>query len=239
MPKFDGFVGPAYQAPSIYQDAQECINWYPEVDPTKPPDARGATALYPTPGLLPKVFFAGAKEIRGMFPMPGGNQLLAVVDSNFYTIDTSLTGVGAVGNLATSTGPVSITSNRTTVFVGDGVNRYSYAGGVLTTLSDGGFAGADKVDYVDNFIVYNQPGSNQWGSTSALSTASPALSFSSKDSAPDNIVSLIVDHREVYLLGETTTERWINAGLFPFPFQRIPGTTLQHGCAAKNSVTRF
>ena len=34
MPDF-GFVGPAYEAPSIYQDAQECINFRPEIDALK------------------------------------------------------------------------------------------------------------------------------------------------------------------------------------------------------------
>jgi hypothetical protein len=50
VPDF-GFVGAAYEAPSIYQDAQECINFYPEIDPTKAQGERGIIALYPTPGL--------------------------------------------------------------------------------------------------------------------------------------------------------------------------------------------
>ena len=55
---------------------------------------------------------------------------------------------------------------------------------------------------------------------------------------------LIVDHRQVYLLGEVTTEVWVDvgntiAGLTTFPFQRISGTTMQHGCAAKYSIARF
>ena len=40
MPDF-GFVGPAYTAPSIYQDAQELINWYLEVDPNIGDGVRG------------------------------------------------------------------------------------------------------------------------------------------------------------------------------------------------------
>jgi len=64
------------------------------------------------------------------------------------------------------------------------------------------------------------------------------LAFSSKDGAPDNLVSLIVDHREVYLLGEVSSEVWVNSGLFPFAFQRIPGTSTQHGIAAKYSIAR-
>jgi hypothetical protein len=48
MPDF-GFVGAAYEAPSIYQDAQECINFYPEIDPTKAQGERGHHCAIPDP----------------------------------------------------------------------------------------------------------------------------------------------------------------------------------------------
>ena len=50
---------------------------------------------------------------------------------------------------------------------------------------------------------------------------------------------MIVDHREVYLLGEASSEVWVDVGTFPFAFQRIPGTSTQHGIAAKASVYRL
>ena len=55
---------------------------------------------------------------------------------------------------------------------------------------------------------------------------------------------MIVDHRQVYLLGEVTTEVWVDVGntiegITSFPFQRVAGTTMQHGCAAAYSVARF
>jgi hypothetical protein len=105
--------------------------------------------------------------------------------------------------------------------------------------NDGPFQGADVVDIVDNYFVYNRPDTQQWGSSNILSPISSALAFSSKDGAPDNLVSMIVDHREVYLLGEASSEVWVDSGLFPFAFQRIPGTSTQHGIAAKFSVARL
>jgi hypothetical protein len=105
--------------------------------------------------------------------------------------------------------------------------------------NDGPFTGADVVDVVDNYFVYNRPNTQQWGASSPLSPISPSLSFSSKDGAPDDLVSMIVDHREVYLLGESSSEVWVDSGLFPFAFQRIPGTSTQHGIAAKFSVARL
>jgi len=105
--------------------------------------------------------------------------------------------------------------------------------------TDGAFSGANTVDIVDNYFVYNKPSSQQWGASNPLSPISQGLSFSSKDGSPDNLVAIICDHREVYLLGETSSEVWVDVGTFPFPFQRIPGTNTQHGIAAKFSLARL
>ena len=93
--------------------------------------------------------------------------------------------------------------------------------------TDGAFTGADVVDTVDNYFVYNKPNTQQWGASNLLSPISYSLSFASKDGAPDNLISLIVDHREVYLMGEVSSEVWVDTGTYPFPFQRIPGTSTQ------------
>lgn len=241
MASFAGFVGGAYEAPSIYQDAQELINWYPEVDPTKDPSSRGAMALYPTPGLVTKLSLP-AGEVREMYVLPDLTKMLVVVYNTLYLVQSDFT-YTTVATLLSNTGRVYMADNRIAVMIVDGVSRYTYnimSGAFATVpLLDGGFVGGQRVDYIDTFLVYNEPGTNKWGCTSALSTASPNLSFSSKDSSSDNLVTLIADHREVILIGERTTEHWVNVGSFPFPFQRIPGTSMQHGIAAKDSLCRL
>jgi hypothetical protein len=137
------------------------------------------------------------------------------------------TGTGNTGSYVLS-GSQTVTSRT----------MYALNFSVLPT-TDGAFSGADVVDVVDNYFVYNRPQTQQWGSSNPLSPISSSLAFSSKDGAPDNLVSMIVDHREVYLLGESSSEVWVNSGLFPFAFQRIPGTSTQHGIAAKFSVARL
>lgn len=238
MPDF-GFVGGAYEAPSITQDAQELINWYCETDPTKAQGERGVIALYPTPGLVSKVQPITA-EVRALYTIPGGQTLLAIIGANFYTIDATFTAT-LQGSLGTSSGPLNITTNGLAAYFCDVANRYSYTFSTQTfaviSAGDGAFTGGNRVDIVDNFIIYGRPGTQQWAASSPLSTVTPALSFSSKDGAPDNLVSLVVCDRQVYLLGEKTTEVWIDAGLFPFPFERIPGTSVQHGLAAPYSVS--
>ena len=460
-----GFVGPSYEAPSIYQDGQECINFRPEIDPLKPEGSRGVVALYPTPGLTSSVVFQNKQEVRGMRTVSGGSYMVAVVGPYVYVLTSTLTST-LIGQLNTATGRVGITDNGLNVYIVDGSYRYTWrisnpsaalftgsisgttltvtavtsgtiainqalfglgvtnetvitalgtgtggvgtytinqsqtvastlmnsaavasvltasmsgttmtvtassgtlypgqtiqgstvsantiitalgnssvlsqtiaaggtgyavndtvtvlggvygttpatytvatvSAGVVTGLTltnagsytsqptndvstsssgagtglkltltfgtgsgstgtypisasqtvtsttmyalnftifpstDGAFTGGNTVDIVDNYFVYNRPNSQQWAASNPLSPITPALSFSSKDGSPDNLVSLIVDHREVYLLGEISSEVWVDVGSFPFPFQRIPGTSTQHGIAAKFSVSRL
>ena len=457
-----GFVGAAYTAPSIYQDAQECINFRPEVDPTKGQGARGVVALYPTPGLTNVVTLQNAQVVRGMRTVSGGNYMVAVCGPYVYVMDSTYTAT-IVGQLNSSSGQVGITDNGINVYITDGSYRYTWristpnsavfqgtisgttltitrvisgtiaagqslfgvnvtaetiilsgsgstwtinisqtittaiqmnsasvagiitastsgttltvssvssgtiypgqtitgtgvtantiitalgsgtvlsytiatagsgyavndtitvlggvygnspatytvaavTAGAVTSLtptypgqytstpsnnvststsgagtgltltltfgsgtggtgtyvistsqtissetmyllnfsilpnSDGAFAGADVVDIVDNYFIYNRPNTQQWAASNLLSPITYGLSYASKFTGPDNLVSLIADHGQVYLLGETTSEVWADAGTFPFAFQRIPGSSSQHGIAAKFSVARL
>ena len=110
--------------------------------------------------------------------------------------------------------------------------------------SDGLWTGATACDTVDNYIAYNEPGTQNWAVTDLGLTVSTTGNYGSKDGSPDPLITLIVDHRQVYLLGEVTTEVWVDVGntiegITSFPFQRVAGTTMQHGCAAVLSVARF
>ena len=147
---------------------------------------------------------------------------------SFYTSNpvVSFSGSGSGASAQASISPLGNSSTLT-------ANSFS-----ILPATDGAFTGADVVDIVDNIFVYNRPNTQQFGSSNLLSPLSAPLQFSSKDGAPDNLVSLVVDHREVYLLGEVSSEVWVDVGSFPFPFQRIPGTSTQHGIIAKFSVSR-
>jgi len=465
-----GFVGASYEAPSIYQDAQECINWFPEIDPTKAQGQRGVVALYPTPGLTSVVALAPQAEVRGMLTLTGGNAFVAVCGQYVYYISSNYTS-HIVGQLATGSGRVGLKDNGTTLYITDGANRYTWfinnatnnpvfqgsisgttltvtfvntfgsgigagqqlfgtgvlsntvitgqisgttggignyslnttqtvastqmystpvastltaaisgttltvsaltantilypgmtikgsgvttgtiitalgSGTVITTAvatagtnyavndfitvvggvygttpatytvatvsgtgvatltttnsgqytsnpinnvstttsgsgtgltltltfgigtggtgnyvvnnsqtvgsetmyalnfttmpsTDGAFTGATIVDVVDNYFVYNDPNTQKWAASNLLSPITYSLSYASKFTGPDNLVSLVCDHGQVYLLGETTSEVWADVGTFPFAFQRIPGSSSQHGISAPFSIAR-
>lgn len=247
-----GFVGAAYTAPSIYQDAQECINFRPEVDLTKQPGERGIVALYPTPGLKLEMQLPISAPVRGMRALSGDQYLLAVCGTNVYRITTTF-GVTQVGTLTTASGPVSITdiiqtTGGLTAYIADGVNRYIWVAGTNTfeTLppSDGPWQGANVVDNVDNYVIYNKPGSRDWAATDLGSAYSTEAYYGVKDGSPDSLVSLIVDKRQVYLLGDVTTEIWTDtgnvlSGIVSFPFSRVQGAGMQAGTNAPFSVARL
>ena len=137
MPDF-GFVGASYEAPSIYQDAQECINFFPEVDPTKPQGDRGVVALYPTPGLSSIVLFQNQQEVRGMVTLSGGSVLVAVCGPYVYALTSNFIGT-LVGQLNTTTGRVGINDNGINAYIVDGSNRYSWR---ISTPSSAVFTGS-------------------------------------------------------------------------------------------------
>ena len=382
MPDF-GFVGAAYEAPSIYQDAQECINFYPEIDPTKPQGDRGVMALYPTPGLETVAILPNQEEVRGIRTLSGGTQVVTVCGDFVYVMESDYT-PKMIGQLDTSTGLVGIVDNGVNVYIVDETDRYcwfisnpsaaTFTGSISTTTltvtsvlsgtiavgqaifgnnisqntvitalgtgtggtgtytvsnsqttasttinstaapaivtadisgttmtvsavtsgtlqigqtiegagvtngtiikafgtgsggtgtytvsasqtvastsiyalnwtvlpaNDGPFEGGGTVDITDNYFVYNKPNSQLWAASDLLSPITDPLSFASKDGSPDDLVSIIVDRREVYLLGEMSSEVWINSGAVPFPFTRIPGTSTQQGIAAQYSMSRM
>jgi len=170
MPDF-GFVGASYEAPSIYQDAQECINFFCEIDPTKQPGTRGVVAMYPTPGLV-KVAQLQYGEVRGMKTLSNENYIIAVSYNKVYKIDNTWAAT-QIGTLTTTTGYVSISDNQTNegmvAYIVDGVNRYTWVESTnsfaILPASDGPWRGATVVDSVDGYNIYNEPGTFNWACT--------------------------------------------------------------------------
>ena len=153
-------------------------------------------------------------------------------NGSFYDAAPDVTVEGGYGATITSTATTYITSTQ------------SLPAWLQMPTTDGPWTGATVCDVIDNYIVYNEPGTQNWAATDLASVVSQNAYYGTKDGAPDPIVSIIVDHRQVYLLGQTTTEVWVDvgstiSGIVSFPFQRVSGTMMQHGCAAANSVARF
>lgn len=64
------------------------------------------------------------------------------------------------------------------------------------------------------------------------------LDVATKNGYPDAIQSLIVMHREIWIIGTLTSEIWYDSGAADFVFQILPGTFIEHGCIAKYSICK-
>lgn len=168
-----------------------------------------------------------------------GGRLFAVIGAGFYEVGAA-GAVTALGSLLTASGAVSMADNGLQVVAVDGAHGYSYtlASATFAQIVDPDWPAADRIDFVDGYFLLNDTGSGRFFITALYSTDVDALDFATAEGAPDPLVSLIVDHREVWLFGTESTEVWFNSGAANFPFERIAGAFLEMGCAAPQSIAK-
>lgn len=227
-------LGSAYVARSVNAADNRMINMYPEVIPE---GGKEAAWLQRAPGLR-LLATMGVGPIRGLWTYAGYGY--AVSGSQLYKIDTNWTATakGFIGG----TGPVSMADNGTQLFIAcNGISYiYNNLTDVLAQIIDPDFPGAGTVGYIDGYFVFNEPNSQKFWVTALLDgTSVEPLDFASAEGSPDGLVSLIVDHREVWLFGTNSVEVWYDAGLTDFPLARIQGAYNEIGCIATYSVAKL
>lgn len=236
----------AYQARSVIAGAQKCVNLYPEKNPD---DSQQPVPIthYPTPGLALLMQSQTIAPVRGTYRATNG-QLFIVVSNKVYYVDSNWveTLLGEVENLLT---PVSMSDNGLALVIVDGTTN-GYVVDLTThafgTIIDPSFLGANKVDYLDTYFVFNLPGTPQFYISLSnvdftlltTGTSFDPLDIAAKTGSADPIVTLVVVHRELLLVGALTSEVWFNSGAADFTFQAMQGAFIDHGCVAPYSLAK-
>lgn len=230
------FVAGSYAGRSAAFDCQRSINLYPEASESK--TSRSPAMLIGTPGLTLWAAF-GSGTVRGMLAF-NASSLFAVIGAGVWRFTTTGTAT-LIGSITAGSTPVSMASNGTAIMLVTGPQGWFImpATNTLTQITDSDFAGADTVDFCDGYFVFNKRDTGQFQITQLYGTDIDGLDFATAEGAPDNLVGTIVDHREVWLFGEVTTEVWYNSGDVDFPFARIQGAYLEVGCAAVGSIAKM
>jgi hypothetical protein len=230
-------LGSSYVARSVNAADSRMVNLFPEIVPEA---GKQPAFLSRCPGLKRKSSI-GNGPIRGLWKV--NDIMYAVSGDTFYKVETygrtRLKGT-AIGTV-TGTGPVSMSDNGTQIFIACNPDGFIYntSTEVFAEITDPDFAGAVTVGYIDGYFVFNEPNSSRFWVTQLLDgTSVDPLDFASAEGDPDNLVSLIVDHREIWLFGTNSTEVWYDAGTADFPLQRIQGAFNEIGCAAPYSVAK-
>lgn len=227
-------LGSAYVARSVNAADNRMVNLYPEVVPE---GGKEAGFLQRAPGLR-TLASVGTGPIRGLWAY--GGSLYAVSGTQLYKINAAY--VATLIGSVSGTGPVSMADNGTQLFIACNGPSYIYNANtnVFAQITDPDFPGAVTVGYLDGYFVFTQPNSQLVWVTSLLDgTAIDPLDFASAEGSPDGLVSMIIDHREVWLFGSNSVEVWYDAGLSDFPLARIQGAFNEIGCAATYSVAKL
>lgn len=227
-------LGSSYVVRSVNAADARMVNLYPEVIPE---GGKEPAYLQRCPGLR-KYINVGSGPIRGLYPLNGS--LFVASGSEFYKVTSSLA-ITKLGDISGS-GPVSMADNGTQIFVATNPNGYIYNNNtnVFQQITDPDFPGAVTVGYIDGYFVFNEPNSQRIWITALLDGLSvDPLDFASAEGSPDGLVSLIVDHREVWLFGTNSVEVWYNSGEADFPLTRIQGAYNEIGCIAPYSVAKL
>lgn len=172
--------GGAYKTRSIIAGAQRCVNLLAErnLGASETATVYGLTGplgtppvpitYYPRPGLVSMATPTGF-EWRCLYTASNG-KLYGVLDSTVYRIDLigGLPFLTSLGTITSVAGIVSMADNTLVILIVDGSANGWYidlqnSDAFGTIGSQGGaFYGADLVDYIDTFFIFNRPGTNEF-----------------------------------------------------------------------------
>jgi hypothetical protein len=220
------FASQSYKHDSLPVSAQRVLNLYAE---RQPPDARSPVTVHGVPGIRTHATL-GEGPIRG-FHMLGG-VLYAVSGPWLYSVTNAAAPVVTrLGGQITGSGRVSMADNGDELMIVNGANGFVYdttSGFRIVTDTD--FEAANTVTFLDGFFLFDQAGTNQFRRSDLLSgTSYEALAFAAKESKSDNVLAVVNVKQVLHVLGVTSSELWANAGAAFFPFQRMPGGTIDRG----------
>lgn len=243
-------LGGAYQSRSLISAAQRSVNLYPE---NNPPEGQPPVPVthYPTPGLRQVSQSPTVGRTRASYRATNGDLYVVVngtANSVVYFVSSTY-GWASLGTIPLGLNPVVFSDNGLAIVIVDGTAT-SYAIDMVArtfgTISVTNFYGATGVTYLDTFFIFNRPGSAQFyislsNVTYAMliaGTAFDALDIAAKTGSADNIATVASIHGELWLIGDLTTEIWVNTGAADFTFQRMQGSFIDHGCAAPYSLAQ-
>lgn len=228
-------LGSTYVARSVNAADARMVNLFPEIVPEA---GKEPAFLQRAPGLR-KLATIGNGPIRGLWEF--GGFMYVVSGNQVYKVNSSYTAT-LLGTVANSPTPVSMVDNGTQLFIACNGPSYIYNAttNVFQQITDGDFPGAVTVGYLDGYFVFNEPNSQRIWVTSILDGLSvDPLDFASAEGSPDGVVGIIVDHRELWVLGTNSVEVWYDAATQGFPLERIQGAFNELGCAAPYSIAKM
>lgn len=171
--------------------------------------------------------------MRGQFTVTGRS--FAVIDTNFYEVlaNGTTTTWGAVLNDSL---PVSMAASPQQLLLASAGTAYIFdlRTNTFTAIAGATFSGSvSQVGICDDFFIVLISASKEFYVSGVLDATDWVSNGSAIVSVfPDNIVGMLVDHREIWFWSDTQSVVYYDSGNV-FPFDVIPGAFIEAGLAAK------
>lgn len=235
MPRF-GIVGPSYRSQSVNAAAQMSMNLY--VERIEVGDEPAPAVLYPTPG-IEQLTEKGIKT-RGQWTI--NTRSFFVADDTLYELFTS-GATNVLGTVANDGLMTSMIASDDQLLLASALSLYVFDlnTNTFTAVSAATITGVSKVDFCDGYFIALIAGTNTFR-ISALFNALlwDPLDFAQISVFPGKLFSMIVDHREIWLFGESFSTVYYDTGNTDFPFDVNPSASvIEMGIAAKSSVAKI
>lgn len=222
-------IGPSYHLDDRKAAVQTAINCY--LEQIEGLGEERQLTQVSAPGLRPYLN-VGAGEILGQRNVEG--RWFVVTGTTLFEIVSG----AAVnrGTISFASTLVGMAHGNTQLVIVNGANGYVFnlQTNVLTQITSAGWRGSHSVSFIDGYFVFVDQDTDQFY-LSAIDDASTldALDFSSADTQPDNIATTHILHRELLLIGDYTTEPWLNSGGALFPFDRYTSVQIDVGTVGR------
>lgn len=226
------FAGAFSERTAKAVSSQTCINWYPDIVETH---GTQMMTLNMRPGLK-------LNQALSIGPHRGSmihNGVLYVVSNNgVYSVSSSDVAT-RIGSLSTYSGFVGMASSGTQMVIVDGADGFYWNGTTFTQITDLDFVDAVQVKFLKGRFIVNKPGTGQFYISADYDASSwLSLDYATAEVDPDNLIALEIDHQELWLFGDFTTEQYFYSGNTLFPFEPQPGAFTEFGCIAPWTVAK-
>ena len=230
-------LGSSYVARSVNAAANRCVNLFAEAVPE---GGKEAAFFSRCPGLR-LITTIGTGPIRGLWQF-GGFAYVAS-GTTLYKVNSAWS-ASVIGTI-TGTGQVSMANSATQLWIACNPDAFVYTvdTGTFQQLADSItniFDGAGTVSYMDEFFLFNKPDTDEiYASNNADGAVIPVGSFTQVTGTSDIIISVMANHRELWIFATNSIEVYYYSGGEFFPFDRIQGAFNEIGCAAAYSVAKL
>jgi len=223
----------AYTGRSTTINALELRNLMVEVDNS----GGDKLSLFRRPGTKEWLDIGNGAHLRGQ--IVAGDYLYAVSGNYVYKIDKSKSKT-QLGTISTSVGRVNIISNGVQLLITDNTKGYTIrlSDDDFSRIRSSSFVGVTKTVFQDGYGIAIKPDSGKFQISALYDFGTwNSLDYATAEGYPDDLVSVLSAHSDLWLFGADSTEIDYNLNAQDFPFTRK--FIVEEGCAAQESPVKL